>query len=179
MIIWINGPFGVGKTATARTLVKRVPNSTLVNVEKIGSLIHGLVPRELRAADWQHDPLWPELNVRVLKSLDRRASGPIVVPMTLWEPAIFDGIVGELRSSGIDVRHFALMAPSEVLTRRIRRHIWIQPGARAWRHTMAEPCLAALEGEQFALHVDATEPVEVVVDTLLAHSGLAQDAPRA
>ncbi|MBW3588090.1 MAG: AAA family ATPase [Actinobacteria bacterium] len=175
MIIWINGPFGVGKTTTARRLVKRVPNSTLINVEKIGSLIRGLVPRELRSADWQHDPLWPDLNVRVLTSLDRRAAGPIVVPMTLWEPLIFDGIVGELRSSGIEVRHFALMAPLEVLTRRMRKHLWIQPSARAWRRAMAEPCLQALKSEQFALHVDASGPVDVVVDTVLTQSGLVEE----
>jgi hypothetical protein len=36
MIIWINGPFGVGKSQTAYELNYRIPNSIVVDPEEVG-----------------------------------------------------------------------------------------------------------------------------------------------
>ena len=36
MIILINGPFGIGKTTTARLLVRRLPGAVVYNPEHTG-----------------------------------------------------------------------------------------------------------------------------------------------
>ena len=46
--------------------------------------------------------------------------GPVIVPMTVVEPAYFREIVGRLRECGDDVGHFALLADRETVRRRLR-----------------------------------------------------------
>lgn len=36
MIIWINGPYGVGKSTLAEALQQKLPNSFLFDAEQIG-----------------------------------------------------------------------------------------------------------------------------------------------
>jgi adenylylsulfate kinase-like enzyme len=39
VIVWLNGPFGVGKTTTARALVDVLPGSRLLDPEHVGLLL--------------------------------------------------------------------------------------------------------------------------------------------
>ena len=43
MIVFINGPFGVGKTTVAERLVGRLPGSLLFDAELVGSFLRRIV----------------------------------------------------------------------------------------------------------------------------------------
>ncbi len=55
MLLWINGPFGGGKTQTAFELHRRVPGSVVCDPEEVGFGLHRMIPRELRP-DFQDFP---------------------------------------------------------------------------------------------------------------------------
>jgi hypothetical protein len=57
VLIWINGPFGGGKTATASELHRRVPGSVICDPEHLGFGLHRMLPPPMRA-DFQDLPAW-------------------------------------------------------------------------------------------------------------------------
>lgn len=48
MLLWINGPFGGGKTQTAFELQRRLRGAMVSDPEHAGFGLHRMVPRELR-----------------------------------------------------------------------------------------------------------------------------------
>jgi hypothetical protein len=49
MLLWINGPCGVGKTVTAFELNRRLPGSVVCDPEHVGFGMHRMLPPSLRA----------------------------------------------------------------------------------------------------------------------------------
>jgi hypothetical protein len=49
VLVWINGPFGGGKTATAFELRRRLPGSVVCDPEHVGFGLHRMLPPALRA----------------------------------------------------------------------------------------------------------------------------------
>lgn len=45
MIIWLNGPFGVGKTTLANLLHQEIPDSILYNPEHLGDFFQEILPK--------------------------------------------------------------------------------------------------------------------------------------
>jgi predicted kinase len=119
MLIWINGPFGGGKSATARELHSRLPGSLICDPELLGFGLHRMLPPELRS-DFQNFPAWRQGVYEVLDLALRSDGGTVIAPMTLIEPAYFAEIIGGLANAGHDVRHFALVADRQVVERRLR-----------------------------------------------------------
>jgi hypothetical protein len=109
MLLWINGPFGGGKTITAHELGRRLPGSVVCDPECIGYGMHRMLPPSLRS-DFRDLPPWRHSVRELLWHTLRSYRGPVIVPMTLTDSAHFDEIVGALRAGGADVRHFALLA---------------------------------------------------------------------
>ena len=66
MIVWINGPFGVGKTTLAVELAARIENSFIFDPEEVGFMIRKLTPPSKQLADFQDYPLWRELVVKTI-----------------------------------------------------------------------------------------------------------------
>lgn len=151
MIIWINGPFGVGKTQVARRIAGAGTGAFLFDPEQIGFLLRRLLPGPA-PIDFQDLPLWRELTIRLLREAAATASGPVVVPMTLTDPRYFDEIAAGVRAAGLDLRHFTLLASADVVRQRLRRRLdW--PASRRWALERVEPCLAALAAPMFQVHV--------------------------
>ena len=119
MLIWINGPFGGGKSATARELHSRLPGSLICDPELLGFGLHPMLPPELRS-DFQNFPAWRQGVYEVLDLALRSDGGTVIAPMTLIEPAYFAEIIGGLANAGHDVQHFALVADRQVIERRLR-----------------------------------------------------------
>jgi hypothetical protein len=153
MLIWINGPFGVGKSTVARQLVRLRPDFRLFDPERVGFMLRSLWPPN-EVPDFQDLPLWRELVTRILAAAASEPGGPIVVPMTLANPSYHEEIIGGLRAQGVDVRHFTLMAPAAVIRgRNLLRLLNLR--SKRWALARVDPCLAALAEPRFATHVDA------------------------
>jgi hypothetical protein len=45
MLVWINGPFGGGKTQTAYEIQRRLPGSVVCDPEHVGFGLHRMTPR--------------------------------------------------------------------------------------------------------------------------------------
>jgi hypothetical protein len=81
--------------------------------------------------DFQELPLWRHLVRQTAAGLIEHHGRPLIVPMALPDPLSRDEIVGELRRSGLDVRHFLLPAADSTLRRRLFWR-WSLPASSRW-----------------------------------------------
>ncbi|MFE6049411.1 AAA family ATPase [Kitasatospora sp. NPDC056446] len=183
MLLWINGPFGGGKTQAAHEIRRRLPGSVVCDPEHVGFGLHRMMPPAQRG-DFQDLPAWRQGVYEVLDRALTGHDGTVVVPMTVVEPSYFRETVGRLRERGHDVRHFALLASRETVVRRLRERgfghavrLFAGKDAPLRRESFAlsklDLCLDRLRGEEFAEHLwtdDLTVPQ--VADHIAASSGL-------
>ncbi|MBI4944128.1 MAG: AAA family ATPase [Actinobacteria bacterium] len=184
MLVWINGPFGVGKTQTAFELHRRLPGSVVCDPEEVGYGLHRVLPPALRS-DFQDLRAWRDGVVETLDLALTRHDGVVLAPMTVTEPTYFAQTVGRLRDLGHDVRHFSLLARREVvldrLTERGLGHVARAVLGRerllrgeSFAVRRLDAALEALSGDAFAEHVDTeTGGVREVADRVAASCGLA------
>ncbi|MFE9930800.1 AAA family ATPase [Streptomyces sp. NPDC005533] len=173
MIVWLNGPFGGGKTQTAYEVHRRLPGSVVCDPEHVGFGLHRMLPPALRG-DFQDLQAWREGVFEVLDLAVRRHPGVVLVPMTVTEPAYFAQTVGRLREQGHDVRHFALLAQRETVLRRLRER-GLGRGLKRDGFAVArlDGCLEALRAPEFAQHVTTDRlSVSEVADRVAASAGL-------
>ncbi|WP_326721513.1 zeta toxin family protein [Streptomyces sp. NBC_00243] len=119
MLLWINGPFGGGKTQTAHEIQRRLPGSVVCDPEHAGFGLRRMLPPELRG-DFQDLRSWRQGVVEVLDLALSKQDGVVIAPMTVTNPLYFEETVGRLRELGHDVRHFALLAERETVLKRLR-----------------------------------------------------------
>lgn len=181
MLIWINGAFGAGKTHTAFELRRRLDGAHVADPELIGFGMHRMLPPSARG-DFQDLPQWRAAVVETLQQADAAHDGPVLVPMTIVDDAYFDEIIGGLRSRGIDVRHYALVASPETLRRRLSTRIaFIRSGLKreTWAVQQIPRCVAALAQDRYATHVATDErTTDQVVEWIAADAGLTLVRPR-
>ncbi|HEV3357350.1 MAG TPA: AAA family ATPase [Pseudonocardiaceae bacterium] len=185
MLLWINGPFGGGKTQTAYELRRRLPGSVVCDPELVGFGLHRMMPPGMRA-DFQTFPSWRQGVFEVLDHVLREHDGVVIVPMTLVEPQYFEEIIGRLRDAGHDVRHFALLAERDTVLNRLRdRGLGLAPVLRMIgrcdfllrRESFAvrklDYCLAQLSKPEFAqqIHTDTT-PIPPLAEHIADTVGL-------
>ncbi|MEV0342357.1 AAA family ATPase [Nocardia sp. NPDC050713] len=183
MLVWINGPFGGGKTQTAHELARRVPGAVLCDPEHVGFGLHRMAPPDLRA-DFQDFASWRHGVREVLELALTRHGGPVFAPMTVVEPKYLAEILDPLRERGHEVHHFALLAQREVVLRRLRErgfgHLAQKLTGRdapLWRESWAvsklDLCLERLVGPEFAMQIWTDEmTVPEVADRIGAAVGL-------
>ena len=152
LVVWINGAFGVGKTAVAEELVRLLPDAVLFDPEELGVVLRAVVPVAEQTDDFQDIAAWRATTLAAVVSLARSRPGLVVVPMTVVDGSYFDEIVGGLRRSGVRVLHVALVAPTEVIAARLRARSHME----GWGHDRIDRCVAALAGAEFAEHLDAS-----------------------
>ncbi|WP_206055066.1 hypothetical protein [Nocardia sp. CS682] len=80
MLLWINGPFGGGKTQTAYELHRRLPGSVICDPEQVGFGLHRMMPSDLRA-DFQSYPSWRQGVFEVLDHVLAQHDGVVIAPM--------------------------------------------------------------------------------------------------
>jgi hypothetical protein len=105
MLLWINGPFGGGKTQTAHELQRRLPGSVICDPEQVGYGLHRMTPRAFRT-DFQDLPAWRQGVYEVLDLTLNGTPGAVIVPMTIIEPSYFAETIGRLREQPHEVHHF-------------------------------------------------------------------------
>ncbi len=84
MIIWINGPFGAGKTTLAKRLRDRRSKSLIFDPEEIGFVVKETVPMPA-SGDYQDLPCGGTYD-RGGQEIRRNYSQDIIIPMTLVHP---------------------------------------------------------------------------------------------
>ena len=169
MLLWINGAFGSGKTTAAYELKTRYPHVHVLDPEEVGFTLRKLLPPDLREADFQDQPLWRDWVYGVLEAASH-SSQPVVVPMTLVNPEYFSQIVGRLRSSGVEVQHFTLVASRATLLKRLARR---REGQNSWAAQQIERCVTALEHSGFSQHLDSDAlSFETIIETMARGAGL-------
>src|ERR1700728_1871590 len=157
MLLWINGPFGGGKSETARELHSRLPGSVICDPEELGFGLQRMLPAGLRG-DFQDFAAWRQGVHEVLEEILRSVDGPVIVPVYFAE------IIGRLTEDGHDVRHFALLADERVIEGRLRQRAVVHAIQRLrgrqvplFRETFAMRklglCLSRLSQPEFAIQL--------------------------
>ena len=167
MMILLNGPFGVGKTTTARLLAERLPGARVYDPERVGAVVRTLVRPFRPVPDYQDLLLWQRLaptGARVFAAL----SGPLVIPMTLWRRDYCERFVARLRQEERHLLHVQMVASEDALRRRILARPDAE-GSHAWCLAHLETGLAMAGDPAFGTPVetDGRAPVEVA-DAILA-----------
>lgn len=145
MIVWLNGAFGAGKTTAAFALHRRLPGSFVYDPEEVGFFLRKNLPDVCHTADFQDMPLWRSFNYQILMELHERCDGPIIVPMTLVEPAYFEEIVGRLEAEGVPVVHIILYASRETILKRLKKRSLGRLGSEAFAVEAIGRCMEFFE----------------------------------
>jgi hypothetical protein len=128
VIIWLNGTFGAGKTATAAELLPLVPGARLFDPETVGSMLRAnLADHPVR--DFQHWPPWRPLVVAAAIELARYTGEHLIAAQTVLSRDYLAEISAGLRAAGLPVFHILLDASEGVLRRRIEA----SDEGRQWR----------------------------------------------
>lgn len=182
-LIWLNGPFGGGKTQTAHELQRRLPGSVICDPEHAGFGLRRMLPPPLRS-DFQDLVAWRNGVVEVLDLALRQHKGPVIAPMTVIEPKYFKETVGRLRTLGHEVHHFSLLARRETVLKRLRErdfgHALQFAAGKAtrlkrdsWAISKVDICLERLQDKQFATHIWTDNlPIHEVANHVAAAAGL-------
>ena len=172
MIVFINGPFGVGKTTVAKLLVKKFPNAMLYDPEVIGAVLKRVLGPFKKVQDFQDYTLWRTLVVGGTRVLRMASARTLIIPMTVWRRDLFDAIVAGLGRVDGNLARFRLTASRDVLMDHISSDIE-DSEACAWRTSHVEVCLKALRDPAFGTEIptDDLEPAEVA-DRILQTVGM-------
>ncbi|GHF91713.1 hypothetical protein GCM10018790_81020 [Kitasatospora xanthocidica] len=116
-VLWINGPFGGGKTTQATNLLRELPGSVVFDPEKVGCILRETFPGKRR--DFQDFPAWRPLVAEcVIRVHEENEGRPVVVPMTLLNREYASEIHDRIRSAGAPLVHLLLHAePGAISTR--------------------------------------------------------------
>jgi AAA domain len=182
-LIWLNGPFGGGKTQVSHELCRRLPGSVVCDPERAGFGLNRMLPKDIRG-DFQDLTSWRAAVVEVLNLALTKRGGVVIAPMTVIEPKYFEETVGRLRTMGHEVHHFALMARRETVLKRLRERDIVHTlrsavgqtpdrGKETWARRKLDLCLDRLRDRQFATHVWTDDlSVPEVANTVAQQAGL-------
>jgi hypothetical protein len=96
----------------------------------------------------------------------------------------FDEIIGGLRSRGVDLRHYSLIASPEILRKRLRKrsgYLMARLIGRdeRWAIQQIDRCVTALSGDRYATHIETGElSLDDVVELIAADANLTPERPR-
>jgi hypothetical protein len=153
VIVWINGPYAVGKSTIAAELVKQRPGALLLyDPEPLGYYLRDVVRPAEQAADYQelaiYAPVVLDVARRLCQQYPRRS---LVMPLGVWQPATFAEIHAGLQTFS-QVKHYCLTASRQELNRRL---LYRGDGQQAqrWIRERLDDALEAQAGPQFAQHI--------------------------
>lgn len=118
--MWVNGPFGGGKTTTVRILLDARPDFSVFDTEWIGAMLEAPLRSKVPVDDFQDWRAWRELVIAALLSIHKTVGGTIVVPQTVLVEQYWDEIIDGLALGSVEVEAVTLVASRVELERRIR-----------------------------------------------------------
>ncbi|KNC20517.1 ATP-binding protein [Arthrobacter sp. RIT-PI-e] len=137
MIVWLNGTHGAGKTTTAPLVQHLIPDSLVLDAEKVGETLMDIHPGLPETDNFQHWRPWRELVVETARSVLDYTGGTLVMPMTVLVEAYWREISAGLASHHIPVHHFVLHSDQDTLRERIRNDAVLGPST--FRFTYLAP----------------------------------------
>jgi hypothetical protein len=143
VIVWLNGPFGVGKTTTARALLEPEPGWTLFDPEQVGSMLRHTLARLRPVPDFQDWAAWRRVVVATLAALHDELENTIVVPQSVVIETYWREAVAGLRAHGLPLSAFTLHADRDAHEHRIDRDA-VEVEAAGWRRLRRTDYDAAL-----------------------------------
>ena len=130
VIVWLNGPFGGGKTSTAGALSAVRPQWRVFDPEMVGHFLCAALPDLAEDVDdFQDLPAWRPLVAATLHEVSVQTGQHLVAPQSVLNESYFREIVERLTSAGQQPFHVVLDAPEGVLRERIEG----SDEAQAWR----------------------------------------------
>ena len=168
MIIWLNGTFGVGKTATALVLAETIPNARLFDAETVGYLLMAIL-QDHEFSDFQDLPPWRTLVPVVTSEIARFTGQHLLATQSVLNETYWKELRQGFNQHGQDVFHVVLHADPETLAQRITADQEDQE-ARQWRLDHIGDYLAARDWMEAAadLVIDSTAlSVQEVASSIL------------
>jgi len=131
VIVWLNGTFGVGKSATAAELARIMPGSRVFDAEIVGYMLMTML-QDLAFSDFQDLPPWRALVPVVTAEIERHTGQDLLAVQTVLSQAYWAELTGGFRKQKLDVFHVLLEADPQVLAQRIEAEE-AERTARQWR----------------------------------------------
>ena len=128
VIVWLNGTFGAGKTATAAALLPLIPQARLFDPETVGYMLQPNLA-DHPVSDFQHLAPWRPLVVATATELARYTGEHLIAAQTILNRDYLAEIITGLQAAGAAVFHILLDASDDTLRRRIEA----SAEARQWR----------------------------------------------
>jgi GNAT superfamily N-acetyltransferase len=183
VIIWLNGPFGIGKSTTARALLRRFPQAVLFDPEPFGAALRSTVANVETAADFQDLRAWPAVVIETTRILRQMYAEILIVPLTVLKSSSAATLAAGLATVDPTLRRFRLVASESTLRARIlQRPETAGPHAWCLEHLEAGKVLMADAAFGEAVPTDGRDP-EQVANSILARLATtrraATDADRA
>ena len=111
MIIWISGPYGVGKSTLAKAMAEKMENALIFDAELVGDAVRSNYPDVPYGYIYEDYPLWGEFCCKLLTDVNNTFQKDILVPMTLLRSASYESIIQKLRDNGVET-HFVVLEAS-------------------------------------------------------------------
>lgn len=118
MLIFLSGPYGVGKSAAAQTLAKE-RNALIFDAEAVGNAVRDNYPDMPYGPVFEDYPLWTEFCCSLLRELHGAYRRDIVIPMTLMRESSGRNLVERLAGEEIETRLIVLTASRQTIHDRI------------------------------------------------------------
>jgi guanylate kinase len=144
MIIWLNGPFGVGKTTLANLLHQEIPNSILYDPELLGDFFQENLPKAVCPEDFQDYPIWRQTTVQIIRDLATKTGQVIIVPMTVFKKEYCQEIIEQGLIEDMCVQHYILVAEKETILDRLNKRTQEDNN---WALKHLDNCLQAFEDQ--------------------------------
>ena len=131
MLVWLNGPFGVGKTTTAKGLAEVRDDVRVFDPEVVGFMLRRFITEPVD--DFQSWAAWRVLVAETAVQLVRHYEGSTVVaPMSLLHRPWAEEVHDRVDAAGVSQRHLLLHVDEPELRRRIETDE-VETGAVRWR----------------------------------------------
>ncbi|WP_167726527.1 AAA family ATPase [Cryobacterium sp. TMT3-29-2] len=163
MIIWLNGPFGGGKTTLAQELCERDESFVLFDTEEVGRMLRHALDVRRPVNDFQDWPAWRTLVIATAIELVADLECDLVIPQSVFDHAYWNELTTGFASAELAVRAFTLMVHPDEHERRILQDV-NEPDAADWRLSRLpnfQKALFWLEEETTAIDTTSRTPAEV------------------
>lgn len=141
MIIWLNGPFGVGKTTLANILHKRIENSYLYDPELLGDFLQHQLPQTVCPENFQDYSVWRQTTYKIVFDLATKTD-KIIIPMTIYKKEYYQEIIQQLIKDKIPLEHYILLADKTTIWERLDNRV---NEDNIWAKRHLDVCLKAFE----------------------------------